>query len=324
MWKDSVAGYALNGLKNTYKLRQSLLADKYKISPYTVFKIHEPKEREIKATRIKDRQFQRSLCDKYVYDEITNRFIRDNCACQKNRGMDDAIKRIKTHLHRFYLEYGTEGYALKCDIHHFFPETDHDVAKKMLHDPIRDDDAYERLCDIIDSFGEEKGIGLGSQVSQIIELNMLNGLDHFIKEKLHIKYYVRYMDDFVLIHQDKEYLKLCRKEIERELAELKLSLNKKTCIYPLKQGIKLLKWRFILTDTGKVVMKMSKKSIIKERRKLKKLKEKLKEGDITIDNIRSNFQSWQANARRGDTKHIEYKMRQLYKTLFEEEAPNAK
>lgn len=320
MWKDSVAGYSLNGLKNTFKLRESLLNGKYKISDYQRFKIYEPKEREILATRIKDRQFQRSLCDNIIYPQLTSKFIRDNCACQKGKGVDDCLNRVKTHLHRYFNKYGSNGWVLKCDIHHYFPETNHDVAKQVLKKMLDDEEAYKQMCAIIDSFGDEKGIGLGSQASQLIELAILNDLDHYIKEQLHIKHYIRYMDDFILISNSKEELQHCLKEIDRVVSDLKLTLNPKTCIYPLKQGVKMLKWRFILTDSGKVVMRMSRESIIHQQQKLKKLKIKLDAGEITMDDIRNNMQSWKANAKRGDTYHIIKKMDKLYFDLFKENA----
>lgn len=101
MWKDSVQGYYKNGLVNIHELRKSLLDGKYKIDKYTEFKIFEPKERNIVATRLKDRVFQRSLCDNYVYEAITKSFIYDNCACQKNKGTEFGRKRMKAHLQRF-------------------------------------------------------------------------------------------------------------------------------------------------------------------------------------------------------------------------------
>ena len=94
--------------------------------------------------------------------------------------------------------------------------------------------AADMVCRIVDSFPGEIGLGLGSQVSQIMELLVLNELDHFIKERLHIKYYIRYMDDFILIHPDKEYLEYCLVEINKHIAALGLELNKKTTLHPLK------------------------------------------------------------------------------------------
>lgn len=82
--------------------------------------VHEPKERDIVATRIKDRQFQRSLCDNGFYDQITRSFITDNCACLKGRGVDYTLNRLTCHLRRYRQKHGSEGWVLKCDIHHYF------------------------------------------------------------------------------------------------------------------------------------------------------------------------------------------------------------
>lgn len=206
-WKDSVTGYEANALKNTFELRQSLLNGTYKISGYQRFRVHEPKEREIVATRIKDRQFQRSLCDNVLYPQITRSFIRDSCACLRGRGVDDALNRLNVHLQRYFRKHGPNGWVLKCDIRHYFAETPHDVAKEAIRKRLTDKRAAFYTDQIIDSFGGNVGIGLGSQVSQITELAVLDDLDHYIKERLRIKHYLRYMDDFILIHEDRAFLK---------------------------------------------------------------------------------------------------------------------
>lgn len=321
-WKDSVATYHANALKKTYKLRRSLLADKYAIDAYQHFTIHEPKEREIVATRIKDRQFQRSLCDNILYPQITRSFLRDNCACQRGKGVDDALNRMDTHLHRYYRHHGPNGLVLKCDIHHYFAETRHEDAKAAVRKRVPDDEAYRRAAEIIDSFGGDKGIGLGSQVSQLVELALLDDFDHWVKERLGVKYYIRYMDDFILIHSDKAFLEDCLRQITERLARLGLTLNAKTHIHPLKQGVMFLKWRFILTGSGKVVRRMSKQSIAKERRKLKKLQRRVLDGKCTLDDMRTNFQSWKANAERGNTHGIVKQMETYFNKLFWEVEQN--
>lgn len=317
MWKDSVAGYTINNLKNTYKLRQSLLKHTYKIDPYQIFRLYEPKEREIVATRIKDRQFQRSLCDNILYPQVTKSFIYDNCACQRGKGVDFALDRLNCHLQRHFRKHGPGGWVLQCDIRHFFAETPHSVAKAALAKRVSCPEAIAHTDRIIDSFGGDKGIGLGSQVSQITQLAVLDDLDHYIKEQLHIKGYIRYMDDFLLIHPDRRYLEYCLNVITGRLAAIDLSLNKKTHIYPLRQGLVFLKWHFYLTDTGKVIRRMSKKSINRERRKLKKLKMLLDAGRVTMQDVRNNYQSWKANAQRGNTHSLLLKMDELYNNLFD-------
>lgn len=319
MWKDSVAGYSINALKNTYKLRQSLLKQTYKIDPYQVFTIHEPKDRTIMATRIKDRQMQRSLCDNILYPQLTRSFIRDNCACLRGRGVDDALGRMDTHLHRHYRKHGPDGWVLQCDIKQYFASTRHDVAINAIAKRVADPRAVDRAKEIIRSFGSDGvGIGLGSQVSQLTELAVLDDLDHYIKERLRIKHYIRYMDDFVLIHADKAYLIDCLDRISEILTDLGLSLNRKTQIYPLRQGVRFLKWRFILSDTGKVIRKMNPKSISKERRKLRKLKALVDQGRLDMQRVRENYQSWRANAARGNTRGLLIEMDKYYQTVFRE------
>ena len=316
-WKDSVAGYELHAPQNTHKLIDSIRNGTYKISPYQHFTIYEPKKREIVATRIADRQVQMALCMAGLYDDITEHFIYDNCACQTGKGTDFAIKRVKVHLERFYREHGKNGWVLKCDVHHFFPETRHDIAKAAIRKRVADPRACEMVCAIIDSFEGDKGIGLGSQISQLVELAVLDDLDHFIKERLRIKNYVRYMDDFLLIHEDKEYLQECREEIRDKLAEVGLELNEKTTIYPIRQGVKFLQWRFIITDTGKIVLRMNGKKIGRERRRLKKLAEKERRGELVPGTTANSFNSWKANAERGDSFFRVKRMEAFFKEVTE-------
>jgi len=325
LWKDSVAGYSINALKNTYKLRAALKSGKYKLDPYQVFEITEPKRRTIMATRIKDRQFQHSLCDNILYPEITKGFIRDNFACQNGRGVDDALNRMDAHLHRYYRKHGPDGWVLQCDISKFFGSTPHEVAVEAIKKRVSDKQAAAHASAIIRSFGKNGvGIGLGSQLSQITELAVLDDLDHYIKERLRIKHYLRYADDFVLIHPDQQTLQACLSDIRSKLAEIGLQLNSMTQIYPLKQGVKFLKWRFILTGSGKVIRKMNPKSISKERRKLKKLKAMLDAGKVSIDCLQQSMNAFCANARRGNTRAVQLAMDNYYKQIVGEECKYGK
>lgn len=313
-WKDSTVGYEGNALKNTYRLRQSLLNGKYKIDRYQHFTIYEPKRREIVATRLKDRQFQRSLCDNGFYEQITKPFITDNCACLRGRGVDYTLNRLTAHLRRYYNEHGTDGWVLKCDIYHYFQSIPHEVAKAAVYKRVSDKQIADRACEIIDSFGDI-GLRLGSQVSQLVALAVLDDLDHYIKERLRVKHYIRYMDDFILVHHDKAFLQNCRAEIERRLNAIGLQLNGKTALYPIRQGVKLLQWRFIITDSGAIIRKMAKKKQGKQRRKLKKLYAKEQSGEYAPGTAHESLVSYLANAARGDTYHERRKMIKFYKEL---------
>ena len=316
-WKDSVVGYELHAVQNTHRLAEEIRNGVYKISPYQHFTIYEPKMREIVATRITDRQVQMALCEGGLYKDITEHFIYDNCACQKGKGTDFALNRLKTHLHRYYRKHGCDGWVLKCDIHHFFPCTKHEVAKAAIAKRVSDPKARQMVFDVIDSFDGDVGIGLGSQISQLVELAVLDDLDHFIKEKLRIKYYLRYMDDFILIHHSKDYLRYCWRVIAGEVEKLGLELNDKTNIYPIKQGVKFLRWRFVLSRTGRLWMRMESTKTGKERRRLRKVIRKELDGELIAGTALNSLTAWKANADRGDTYFQVRTMLQFYESEVE-------
>lgn len=277
--------------------------DTYKISPYSVFVIHERKTRTIVSTRIKDRVVQRSLCDNYFYKEITKGFIYDNCACLVDKGTDFARNRLKCHLQRHFREHGLNGYVLKVDIHDYFGSTPHSVAKRAVEKRVSDEWAKKMVFDVIDSFthiAPDKGMGLGSQITQLVQLAVLDDLDHEIKEQLHIKHYVRYMDDFVLIHQDRAHLEHCLEIIIQRLKEMGLTINpNKTSIQPITHSIKFLGFSYTLTPTNKVVMRPLKGKFSKERRKLKKMA-----GILPADKLAECYQSWRSFMSKGDTYRL--------------------
>lgn len=274
-WKTSVTQYEVNGLRNTAKLIRDIQAGKYKLSPYQEFEIYEPKWRHITATRIKDRQVQRSFCDTTFYAAITKPFVYDNCACQIGKGTVFAMQRLKKQLQRYYRKHGSnEGYFLKCDVHHFFESIDHAKAKELVSEKISDEHIRQMIFEIINSFGGEKGIGLGSQVSQLLALMYLDKLDHIIKEKFGAEVFERYMDDIIIVDQSKEHLRDCLRRISEHLDSIGLSLNSKTTIQKLRKGVAFLNWRYILTDSGKVLMLPDKRRLTKKRHKLRAMRRK--------------------------------------------------
>lgn len=323
-WKDSVAGYVKNGLSNCFYLHEELMRGTYTVSKYIIFYIYDPKLRKIVSTRFKDRVFQRSLCDNYLTKQTTRSFIYDNGACQHGKGTTFSRGRLKRHMQKFFRKHGLNGYVYKFDLSNFFGSTRHDIACAAMADRIDDEWALSEIKKIIESFDDgdnpQVGLGLGSQVTQLIQLAVLDDLDHFIKEKLKIKYYIRYMDDFIIIHEDKDYIKYCYTQIKERLSELGLTLNlKKTQLSKLSQPIKFLGFSFRLTDTGKVVMKLLPEKISHERRKLRKLVAKAKDGLLTRREVDACFKSWEAHAKQGDCYNLIQSMKSYYATLWEDE-----
>ena len=132
-----------------------------------------------------------------------------------------------------------------------------------------------------------------------------------------IKGYVRYMDDFILIHEDKEHLKHCLVEITRMLNELGLELNeKKTGIQPVKHGIHFLGFSFRLTETGKVIQTLLHKKVSKERRKLRKIADMVNKGQMTREHADECYQAWKAHVSKGNCRSLLVKMDSFYFNLY--------
>ena len=160
-------------------------------------------------------------------------------------------------------------------------------------------------------------MGLGSQISQVLALSSGNKLDHFIKEKLHIKGYGRYMDDGYLIHPSKEYLHYCLDEMRKVCNELGIVLNeKKTQIVKISHGFTFLKARIYVTETGRVIQKVYRRSVTRMRMKLKKLAKMLDKGMIPFDYIYQCWQSWAAYAAQFNAYNTIRSMALLYEDLF--------
>ena len=252
-WKMAVVRYEVNALENTMFLHYMLTSKKYRPSPYNTFLIHEPKERVIMYNGFKDKIVQHSLCDYVLGPALSKSFIYDNYASQEGKGTHFGLDRLKYFMQRYYRQNGPAGWVLKCDITKYFYRINHDVLKSQLRRLIHDPDVLWLLDMIIDST-EGPGIPIGNHTSQWFAVLYLSGMDHMIKERLGIKFYGRYMDDFYLIHQDKDYLIYCLEEIKKYLVPLGLELNHKTAIFPLSQGIDFLGFRTYMTDSGKVCL----------------------------------------------------------------------
>lgn len=209
-WKNSTVLYQQDALYNTWLLREELIKGSYELGEYNVFPLFAPKPRIIKSISFKDKVVQRSLCDNVLTPTFERHFIYDNYACRKGKGVHAAIDRTKEYMRDYYRRYGMDGYAFKCDIEKYFDSIDHDKLKNIVRRLVKDDRVYALLVKIIDSTAGS-GLPLGNQTSQLFSLIFLSAFDHYIKETLRIKYYLRYMDDFILIDPDKEYLQYCKK-----------------------------------------------------------------------------------------------------------------
>lgn len=316
-WKPSTIRFLQNGLENVETLRQELLTGEYRMGKQIRFQIREPKVREVTSLRFRDKVVQRSLIKNYLYHEITRHFIYDNVACQKGKGSKAAIKRLKVMMIKAYRLYANDYYIHYFDIRHFFNSTPHTVAKKAIRKRVGDPWVVSLVDMLIDSYPGGKGIGLGSDVAQFTELSVLDGMDHYIKEKLHEKFYLRYMDDFIIISGSKAHLRKDCEAIRKELGRRGLNLHEtKSRIVPVRRGIKWQGHLFRQTATGKIIMTVDKQKIYHERRKLKRMVRLVKNGTIPKETADSSLRSWTAHAKPGNNHKVIQKMHKYYESLW--------
>lgn len=319
IWKDTPAHYFLNNIEENLRLERQLQNGKYKQRKPRKFKVYYPKEREIVSVHFRDRVFQRSLNDNILYPKISRSFIYDNMACQKGKGPDLARERLKCFLQRYYRKHGAEGYVLKCDIKGYYPNMSHKVVKDCFHKVIGGW-TYEQAVSILDGqYDREIGYNPGSQMIQIAGIGILNALDHYVKEVLRVQFYIRYMDDFLLIHHDANFLMECQAKIAQMLMRLDCQFNtKKTGTYPLSDGILFLGFHYRLTQTGKVIMTLNSANIKHERKKLRKLVHLAKKGERTREKVDECYASWKNHAKKGNSYKLLQRMDEYYKSLWDE------
>lgn len=337
--KESVAKFESNLLEALCLLSQMLEHKTYKMSDYFVFRVYEPKERVVMTNAFKDKVVQHALCDNILEPVFSHSFIDDNYASRRGKGTHYGLYRLEDYMRSYYFERKAraeeqrreeglprrspqscgyaDGWVLKCDVSKYFYSIPHDPLKKMIRKNIRDPNVLWLTDMIIDST-ESPGIPIGNQTSQWFAVMFLSGMDHFIKEKLGIRFYGRYMDDFYLIHEDKAYLQYCRAEIETFTAALGLSLNNKTNIFPLKNGIDFLGFHTYLTESGKVIRKVRRTSKNNVKRRMKKQRKLLDMGKITLFQVEQSYQSWRGHALKGDSYHLIRDTDRYFKNLFKE------
>ena len=317
LWKDSVASFYLNGIERVLRLEKELKDGRYKGRPPKEFTIYLPKKREIVSICFRDRVYQRSLNDYVIYPIMTKSFIYDNWACQKGKGTDKARDRLKEFMHRHYRKYGADGYILKIDIKGYYPNMSHEAVESLFRSKLPPE-IYKRTEQILhEQYKGDKGYNPGSQLIQIAGIALLDKADHFIKEQLRVKEYIRYMDDFVLIHESKDFLTDCLDKIRVELAKVGCEINeKKTRITALTEGVEFLGFTFKLTDTGKVLLLISPKNVKLERIKLRHMARKVRKGKATRAKADEMYSAWKNHAAKGNTYRLLKRMDIFYENLW--------
>ena len=258
--------YLFNELKNMT----------YKHGGYTVFYVVEPKVRKIEKSRYIDRIVHRWLVDNFLEPVFVPTFINSSFACLKGRGMHIAALYVQACMRKAKIKWDNY-YILKMDVAKYFDNIDKKILLNIIERKIKDKKVMWLVKEILYSQPREKGLEIGNYTSQMFGNIYLNEVDQFVKHKLHIKYYARYLDDSVLIIETKEEAKIALEKITKFLEEkLELRLNKKTQIFKGKQGVnfcgyKINEYRMKIRDKGKRKLK----------KKVKYLSNQIYKGNMT-------------------------------------------
>lgn len=227
---------------NIINILNSLKKGIYKPGKYREFVVYEPKERKIKSLPYKDRIVQQWYIEEFIKPYMYNRFIKDTYACLENKGTHKAVEKVQKYMRIMKNKYNNY-YILKCDIKKYFYNIDKTILITILKKYINDKKIIDLTSIILDD-GTSIGIPIGNYTSQWFANIYLNELDHYIKEDLKIKYYVRYMDDFICLCKTKEECKDNLFKIKKFLNDnLNLELNHKSRYYPSSMGINFCGFR---------------------------------------------------------------------------------
>ncbi|MEK7622089.1 MAG: reverse transcriptase/maturase family protein [Patescibacteria group bacterium] len=233
-------------LDNIFVLHHHLLNHTYRHGPYHEFKIADPKPRIIHKATVRDRVVHRAIY-RALYWHFHQRFIPDSFSCRVAKGTHRALNRFRSLAYQASHNHTRTLWILKCDIKKFFASIDHAILISILERYIFDRDITGLLGKIIFSFNSgvtNTGLPLGNLTSQLFANVYLNELDQFIKHELKLKHYIRYADDFVILHHDRNYLLQILSVINSFLLEkLKLTLHPdKVFIKTLASGVDFLGW----------------------------------------------------------------------------------
>ena len=307
--EEYVIRFEENTEENLLSLQKELIEQTYKPHSLRSFIIRDPKTRKIHSSIFKDRIVHHAIVNilEPIFEKI---FIYDSYASRKDKGTHKAIERFKGFMRKVsgngrlvkdaLNNNMTEGYTLKADIRHYFDEIDHEILIKIIKKKIDDEDIIWLIRQILNNFNSGiagKGMPLGNLTSQFFANVYLNELDYFVKHELNARYYIRYVDDFVILHISKKRLEYFKKRIGVFLKdELNIELHPdKTKTIALRNGIEFLGYRifYYYTLLNKKNIKLITKKIYA-----------FKENQITKEDFDNSLIGWEGYAKWANSYNL--------------------
>ncbi len=320
-WKASTQAYGANLFVNAGRDSIALLDGSWESHGFTEFDIVERgKPRHIRSVKIPEKVIQATFCNECLVPLLSLSLIHDNGASLPGKGTDFSLRRLKYHLRKYIRIHGLMGYIFFFDFSHYFDSIPHDKLIEMVSEKIQDERTKRLYEKIVREVEDGKGLGLGSQVSQISAVFYPNSIDHWVINQHGVVGYGRYMDDGYIICKDLRQLKKISEEFKRKCLSLGIIPNHKKCkIIRLTEPFIYLKTRFFVTETGKIICRVNRDTLKKERRKLRKMKSLMEEGKKPFSAINLEFYAWLSNLRRGKTFTLTINAILYFNQLFKEQ-----
>ena len=322
--KKKLLKFERHKMENLVQIEKDIFNENYKMKPYHIFLIFEPKCRVIMSMGIYDKIINHYMTRYVLIPKLECFLDIRNIATRVGMGTDYGIRLVKKYMEK--MKKFDHFYILKLDIQKYFYNINHQKLKSMIVKHLTNKE-YKAMCSIIDStnasyvnetiehlgkgrslpiyeFG--KGLPIGNLTSQFLSVYYLNELDHFIVHDLHLKYYVRYMDDFIVMHEDKNYLKYCLDIITKKLEnEFILKINqKKTHITNAKNGFVFLGYRFVLKGKRTICI-LRHETYQKLKKNVKKKNFYFKKRWITFEQYFSSINNYLYSYKYGSKKKIQ-------------------
>jgi len=277
------------------KLKKELTSGAYRHGGYRSFILTDSKKRTIEVAPFRDRVVHHAIVEE-IEPEFERTFIFDSYACRRGKGTHTAIRRTRSFVRRVSRNFSRPAYMIQCDIAKYFNSVDHTILFSLIEKKIKDKVVLRIISEIIRSKTGERGIPIGNLTSQLFANIYLNELDHFVKNRLGARFYVRYMDDFLLFHKSPRVLVAWKTDIQKFLAEkLLLTLHwKRSGIQPIGRVDFL---GYVLFPHHTLLRKSSVRRIV----------QKMKRGEYSPDSIAA----WNGYMKHADTFLLREKLKEM-------------
>ncbi|MCD4759394.1 reverse transcriptase/maturase family protein [archaeon] len=294
---------------NLLSLKTELETLTYKPTKLKKFVIRDPKTRVIRKSIFKDRVVHHAIVNilEPIYEKT---FIEDSYANRKTKGTLAAIKRFDKFKRKVSKNNKIKCFVFKADIKKFFDSVDQDTLLKIFRRNIKDKKLLWLIKQILKNFhNKEKGMPLGNMTSQFFANVYLNELDYFVKHKIKAKYYLRYVDDFVILHGNKSVLEKYKVKIKKYLKNLDLELHpNKSKIFPNYKGINFLGYKMFYYH--RLIIR---RNLNQFKRKLITLEKDYNEGSINFEKVLNSIDGWMAYAIWANSYKLRKKlMKEIY------------